>query len=332
MRSVWAKQKKGKRRRGGGGHQAAGLKAYRPTTPGLRGRVITARGDLHKGRPFPALTQGLVKKTGGRNEHGRITVWHRGGGARRRLRLVDLRRGLLAAQGVVQRLEYDPNRSANIALVRYDGEGVGEGSGRGGGAGEGRGGGRGRYPFVRQGHGYILAAEGLEAGSLVQAGPAAPIKPGNAMALKDIPVGLQLHNVELHPGRGGQLARSAGTGVTLLKKDDGRGYALLRLPSGEQRLVLNRCTATIGVVGNAYHKNQKLGKAGARRWKGRRPIVRGVAMNPIDHPHGGGEGKTSGGRPSVTPWGKPTKGKKTRNSPRTDRFIQLSRHKAKNKK
>ena len=248
-----------------------------------------------------------------------MTIWHRGGGARRRFRLVDMRRGLLAAQGVVQRLEYDPNRSANIALVKYDDEAAGA-------AGL-----QGRYPFTRQGHGYILAAEGLQEGSVVQAGAESAIKPGNAMALRDLPVGIQVHNVELHPGRGGQLARAAGVGVTLLSKDDGRGYALLRLPSGEQRLVLNQCTATIGSVGNAYHKNQKLGKAGARRWKGRRSIVRGVAMNPIDHPHGGGEGKTSGGRPSVTPWGKPTKGKKTRNNPRTDRFIQLSRHKAKKK-
>ena len=263
-----------------------------------------------------------VKKTGGRNHHGRITMRHKGGGARRKFRLVDFRRKYLEEQGVVQRLEYDPNRSANIALVKYeelDPAGEPERAAK-----------RAANALVRRDHSYILAAEGLRAGDAVRAGAGSPIKPGNAMQLKDMPVGIELHSVEMLPGTGAKLARSAGSSVTLLKREDGKGYALLRLPSGEQRLVLNRCMATIGVVGNADHKNQNLGKAGASRWKGRRPTVRGVAMNPVDHPHGGGEGKTSGGRPSVTPWGKPTKGMKTRKkNARSNRFIQLSRHKAK---
>jgi len=230
-------------------------------------------------------------KTGGRDNLGRISVRHRGGGHKRRYRIIDFRRDKLNIPGRVERIEYDPNRSANIALVCYaDGE-----------------------------RRYILAPQGLEVGRNVIASAEADIQPGNALPIQVIPLGTTLHNIELRPGRGGQMARAAGAAVQLVARE-GR-HALLRLPSGEMRRVLVQCYATVGQVGNLDHENENLGKAGRNRWKGWRPTVRGVAMNPVDHPHGGGEGKTSGGRHPVTPWGQPTKGKKTRNNPRTDHVI-----------
>lgn len=284
-------------------HASSTMKVYKPTSPGMRGRVITRRDGLWKGKPWKALTEGM-KRIGGRNNAGRTTVWHRGGGHKRVYRKVDFKRQLWDVTGNVERIEYDPNRSARIALVDY---------------GE------------THKKAYIIAPDGLKPGDVVQAGPSAGIQLGNALPLSSMPIGTIVHNVEMVPKRGGQLARAAGTHATLLKKGED-GYALIKLSSGEQRKVLNGCMATVGTVSNKDHSNRKLGKAGAKRWLGRRPVVRGVAMNPIDHPHGGGEGKTSGGRPSVTPWGKPTKGKRTRNNPRTDKFIQLSRHKAKRKR
>lgn len=286
-----------------------GLKAYKPTTPGLRGRVITARKDLWKGGPFKPLTEGL-RKSGGRNNYGRITVRHRGGGHRRVYRNVDFKPGTSGADravGVVERIEYDPNRSARIALLRHPA--VPE-----------------TAPKAQQ-YSYILAPQGLGPGDEVRAGPDAPIRPGSTLPLSAIPVGMQIHNVELRPGRGGQLARAAGASATLVKKGDD-GYAVIKLPSGEQRLVLSRCTATVGVLSNPQHKNRKLGKAGARRWLGRRPTVRGVAMNTVDHPHGGGRGKSKG-RISQTPWGKPTKGYRTRSKSKPTWAIWVSRHSAK---
>lgn len=277
----------------------AGLKAYKPTTPGFRGRVITSRKDLWKGSPFKPLTEGL-RKTGGRNHRGVTTSRWRGGGSKQLYRLVDFKRPLGAdGPGTVLRVEYDPNRSARIALLEH----------------------------APDRHSYVLAPQGLLPGQSVGSGPDMPIRPGNTLPLSHIPVGMQIHNVELYPGRGGQLARSAGTSCTLIKKGDD-GYSVVKLPSGEQRLVLSHCLATIGVLSNPQHKNTKLGKAGAARWLGRKPRVRGIAMNPVDHPHGGGRGKSKG-RISQTPWGKPTKGYRTRNSPRTDWAIRVSRHKAK---
>jgi large subunit ribosomal protein L2 len=286
------------------GSRDAGLKAYKPTTPGFRGRIITSRKDLWAGGPFKPLTEGL-RKSGGRNSQGRITVRHRGGGHRKVYRLVDFKRPAGAAAGVVERVEYDPNRSARIALVKLAND---------------------TGPKATQ-YAYILAPQGVGAGDAVQSGADAPIRPGNTLPLSAIPVGMQVHNVEMRPGAGGQLARAAGTACTLIKKGED-GYAVLRMPSGEQRLVLSRCLATVGVLSNPQHKNTKLGKAGATRWSGRRPKVRGVAMNCVDHPHGGGRGKSKG-RISQTPWGKPTKGYRTRSNPRTDWSIRLSRHKAK---
>lgn len=283
----------------------AGLKAYKPTTPGFRGRIITSRKDLWKGGPFKPLTEG-IRRTGGRNSQGRITVRHRGGGHRRIYRVVDFHRPAATPAGVVQRVEYDPNRSARIALVRHTGQ---------------------EDKRLASQYSYILAPQGVVDGDEVHCGPDAPIRPGNTLPLSAIPVGMEIHNVELRPGRGGQLARAAGTACTLIKKGDD-GYAVVRLPSGEQRLVLLKCMATVGVLSNPQHKNRKHGKAGAKRWLGRRPTVRGVAMNCVDHPHGGGRGKSKG-RISQTPWGKPTKGYRTRHNPRTDWSIRLSRHKAK---
>uniref|UniRef100_A0A7S0RN69 Large ribosomal subunit protein uL2m n=1 Tax=Pyramimonas obovata TaxID=1411642 RepID=A0A7S0RN69_9CHLO len=268
------------------------LKIWRPLTPGQRGRVTTKRNELWKGKPHKALTVGL-KKSGGRNNQGRTTVWWRGGGAKRLYRIIDFKRQLTGVEGVVRRIEYDPNRSARIALVDYEGD-------------------------AKATH-YIIAPDGIKAGDPVTQGPEAPIKPGNALPLINIPVGSVIHNVELLPGKGGQLARAAGSSCTLVKKAED-GYASIKLQSGEVRLVLSRCYATIGVVSNKEHANRKLGKAGASRHLGRRPHVRGVAMNPVDHPMGGGEGRTSGGRPSCTPWGVPCKGFRTRNNPRTDVF------------
>ena len=266
------------------------LRNYKPTTPSQRGLVLIDRAGLFKGRPVKELTEGL-KKNGGRNNSGRITVRHQGGGHKKRYRSVDFKRRKFDISATVERIEYDPNRTAFIALIKYD---DGELS-------------------------YIIAPQRLKVGDKVVSGEKADIRLGNAMPLKAIPVGTVVHNVELSIGKGGQLARSAGTFVQLIGKD--RGLAQLRLASGEQRVVPGNCMATIGAVSNPDNQNVKLGKAGRKRWMGVRPTVRGVAMNPIDHPHGGGEGRTSGGRHPVTPWGKPTKGKRTRNNKRTQKSI-----------
>lgn len=272
------------------------LRTYKPTTPSRRQLVLVDRSELWKGEPVKRLVEGL-NKSGGRNNHGHTTVRHRGGGHKRRYRALDFKRRKFDVPATVERLEYDPNRTAFIALLRYeDGE-----------------------------QSYILAPQRLTQGDRVVSGEQADIKPGNAMPMKNIPVGTVIHNVEMRPGGGGKLARAAGTYAQLVGKD--AGYALLRLSSGEQRMVRAECMATIGAVSNPDQKNIVIGKAGRSRWKGRRPRVRGVAMNPIDHPHGGGEGKTSGGRHPVTPWGKPTKGKRTRNNKATDRFILRRRKK-----
>ncbi len=277
------------------------LKTYKPTSPGRRQLVLVDRGELWKGKPVKALTVGLTK-SGGRNNQGRITVWQRGGGHKRRYRLVDFRRRKFGVPAVVERLEYDPNRTAFIALIKYeDGE-----------------------------LSYILAPQRLKPGDVVVADERVEVKPGNAAPIGNIPIGAIVHNVELKPGKGGQLARAAGTYAQIIGRDG--DYTQLRLASGEIRLVHARCMATIGAVSNPDHANISLGKAGRSRWRGRRPHVRGVAMNPIDHPHGGGEGRTSGGRHPVSPWGKPTKGARTRRNKRTDKFILRSRHLAKTRK
>jgi len=272
------------------------LKKFNPTTPGRRGLVLVNRAGLWKGDPVKALTEGLAKK-GGRNNTGRITARRRGGGHKRLYRMVDFKRRKIDAPAKVLRLEYDPNRTAFIALIEYE---DGEVS-------------------------YILAPQRLEAGDTVVSGAKADIKPGNALPLASIPVGTIVHNVEMKPGKGGQIARSAGTYVQLVGRD--AGHALLRLGSGEVRMVRAECMATIGAVSNPDQANIKLGKAGRKRWLGKRPSVRGVAMNPVDHPHGGGEGRTSGGRHPVTPWGRPTKGAKTRHNKKTDRLIVRRRRK-----
>lgn len=277
------------------------LKRYNPITPGMRGLILVDRSDLYKGKPVKSLTEGLTK-TGGRNNHGRTTAWHRGGGAKRRYRIIDFKRNKIDSVGTVERLEYDPNRTAFIALISYeDGE-----------------------------QAYILAPQRLQPGDRVVSSERADIKPGNAMPLKNMPVGTIIHNVEMKPGKGAQMARSAGCYAQLIGKDS--GHAQLRLSSGELRLVRGECFATVGAVSNPDNQNQNLGKAGRNRWKGKRPHVRGVVMNPVDHPHGGGEGRTSGGRHPVTPWGKPTKGKRTRNNKQTDSMIMRSRHLAKKKR
>jgi large subunit ribosomal protein L2 len=266
------------------------LKSYKPITPSLRQLVIVDRTGLWKGKPVKALTRGKTN-TGGRNNHGHITSNHMGGGHKRRLRLIDFKRRKFDMVATVERLEYDPNRSAFIALVKYtDGELA-----------------------------YILAPQRVKAGDEVVSGERVDIKPGNAMPLANMPVGTIVHNVELKKGRGGQLARSAGTYAQLVGKD--AGYAQIKLNSGELRLVPAECLATVGAVSNPDNQNIVIGKAGRQRWLGIRPTVRGVAMNPVDHPHGGGEGRTSGGRHPVTPWGKPTKGKKTRKNKATDKYI-----------
>jgi len=272
------------------------LKKFNPTTPGRRGLVLVDRAGLWKGKPVKALTEGLNKK-GGRNNTGRITARRRGGGHKRLYRVIDFKRRKFDVPAKVLRLEYDPNRTAFIALIEYeDGE-----------------------------LGYILAPQRLDVGDTVISGDKVDIKPGNAMPLASIAVGTIVHNVELKPGKGGQIARSAGTYVQLVGRD--AGHALLRLGSGEARMVRAECMATIGAVSNSDQANIKLGKAGRKRWLGKRPSVRGVAMNPVDHPHGGGEGRTSGGRHPVTPWGRPTKGAKTRHNKKTDRLIMRRRHK-----
>ena len=266
------------------------LKSYKPTTPGQRQLVLVDRSELWKGKPVKALTEGKREK-GGRNNHGRITQRWRGGGHKRRFRLVDFKRAKADVTAEVQRLEYDPNRSAFIALIRYEDCELA----------------------------YILAPQRLKEGDRIVSGERVDVKPGNAMPLRNIPIGTIVHNVEMKAGKGGQLARAAGTYVQLVGRD--AGYALLRLSSGEVRMVRAECRATIGAVSNPDRQNVSIGKAGRNRWLGRRPSVRGVAMNPIDHPHGGGEGRTSGGRHPVTPWGKGTKGTKTRKNKATDRYI-----------
>jgi large subunit ribosomal protein L2 len=271
------------------------LKQFNPTSPGRRSLVLIDRSELFKGKPQKALTEGLTK-SGGRGAQGRIAVRFRGGGAKRLYRIVDFKRRKFDVPATVDHLEYDPNRTAFIALITYaDGEKA-----------------------------YILAPQRLKAGDTVIASEKVDVKPGNAAPLRSMPIGTIIHNVELKPLKGGQLARSAGAYAQLVGRDN--GYAQIRLGSGELRMVLDTCMATVGAVSNQDHMNQSLGKAGRVRHMGFRPHVRGVAMNPVDHPHGGGEGKTSGGRNPVTPWGKPTKGRKTRTNKATDKYIIRSRH------
>lgn len=265
------------------------IRKYNPTSPGRRGMSVESFADVTRTKPERSLLAPL-KKRAGRNHHGRITVRHRGGGHKRRYRIIDFRRDKFGVPGRVASIEYDPNRSARISLIVYQ-------------DGEKR---------------YIIAPRGLKVNDTVCAGPEAEIRVGHAMPLQRIPMGSTVHNVELRPGKGGQLARSAGSSVVLVAKDE--HHAQLRLRSSELRRVRLECMATIGEVGNADHNNVQIGKAGRKRWLGIRPTVRGVAMNPVDHPHGGGEGRSSGGRHPVTPWGKPTKGHRTRNNPRTDKM------------
>jgi large subunit ribosomal protein L2 len=271
------------------------LKQYKPTTPGQRQLVLVERSQLHKGEPVKALTEGQ-NRHGGRNNTGRVTVRWQGGGHKQRYRIIDFKRRKFDVPARVERLEYDPNRTAFIALLRYkDGE-----------------------------LSYILAPQRLAAGDSVISGEKVDVKPGNAMRLAAMPVGTIVHNIEMKPGKGGQVARSAGAYAQYLGRD--AGYATLRLNSGEVRQVPLECMATVGAVSNPDHMNEIIGKAGRNVWKGKRPNVRGTAMNPIDHPHGGGEGRTKGGRHPVTPWGKPTKGARTRKNKRTSKFIVRSRH------
>jgi large subunit ribosomal protein L2 len=272
------------------------LQKCKPTSAGRRHVVKVVNPDLHKGKPYAPLLE-KNSKSGGRNNNGRITVRHIGGGHKQHYRLIDFARTKDSIPAKVERLEYDPNRSANIALVLYaDGE-----------------------------RRYIIAPKGLKAGDTVQSGVDAPIKAGNTLPMRNMPVGSTVHNVELKPGKGAQIARSAGAYVQILAREG--QYVTLRLRSGEMRKVEADCRATLGEVGNAEHMLRSLGKAGANRWRGIRPTVRGVAMNPVDHPHGGGEGRTSGGRHPVSPWGVPTKGKKTRKNKRTDKLIVRRRTK-----
>ena len=273
------------------------VKKYKPTSPGRRDMSVSDFAEITRGRPEKSLTSGRVNKSGGRNVNGRTTAWHRGGGHKRRLRKIDFRRNKPGIPAKVAAIEYDPNRSANVALLHYlDGE-----------------------------KRYILAPNGLEVGDQLMSGPEAEIRPGNSLPLSNIPLGTILHNIEMKPGKGGQMARSAGTSAQLMAREG--DYATLRLPSGEMRMVHVRCLATLGQVGNIEHENQTIGKAGRSRWKGQRPNVRGVAMNPVDHPMGGGEGRSSGGRHPCTPWGKPTKGRKTRKKSRSNQFIVKRRGK-----
>ena len=267
----------------------------KPTSPGRRFVVSVVNPDLHKGAPYAPL---LAKKSksGGRNSTGRITTRHIGGGHKQHYRVIDFKRNKDGIPAKVERIEYDPNRTAYIALIKYeDGEVA-----------------------------YILAPQRLTAGDKVIAGDKVDVKPGNAMPLRNMPIGTIVHNVEMKIGKGGQIARSAGTYAQLAGRDS--GYAIMKLSSGETRMIHADCMATVGAVSNPDNSNIKLGKAGRKRWMGKRPAVRGVAMNPVDHPHGGGEGRTSGGRHPVSPWGKPTKGKRTRSNASTDKFIVRSRH------
>jgi large subunit ribosomal protein L2 len=272
------------------------IRKYKPSSPGRRFQSVSAFDEVTTSKSYKPLTEPL-HRTGGRNNRGQLTSWWRGGGHKRSYRVIDFKRDKINIAGKVSTVEYDPNRSARIALVTYaDGE-----------------------------KRYILHPLGLKVGDPVISSPEADILPGNCLPLKNIPLGTMIHNVELKPGKGGQLARSAGATVQLVAKEG--DYASVKLPSGEVRLINSVCVATIGQVGNIDHENVSLGKAGRRRWLGRRPHVRGVAMNPVDHPLGGGEGKTSGGRHPVTPWGIPTKGYKTRRNKRSDRFIVQRRKK-----
>jgi large subunit ribosomal protein L2 len=273
------------------------VKVYKPTSPGRRDMSVSDFKEITRGRPEKSLLTGRVNKSGGRNCNGRTTSFHRGGGHKRRFRKIDFRREKTGIPAVVAAIEYDPNRSANIALLHYvDGE-----------------------------KRYILAPTGLSVGDRLSSGPEAEIRPGNSLPMANIPLGTILHNIELKPGKGAQFVRSAGTGAQLMAREG--KYVTLRLPSGEMRMFLTRCIATIGEVGNSEHEIQTIGKAGRSRWKGVRPNVRGVAMNPVDHPMGGGEGRSSGGRHPCTPWGKPTKGRKTRSNSRSDKYIVKRRGK-----
>jgi len=273
------------------------IRNYKPTSPGRRDMSVSDFAEVTRGRPERSLLEGRVTKSGGRNSNGRVTSWHRGGGHKRRYRRIDFRRDKVGVPARVAGIEYDPNRSAHIALLHYaDGE-----------------------------KRYIIAPAGLAVGDRVQSGEDADIRTGNALSLAKIPLGTVLHAIELKPGKGAQLVRSAGLGAQLMAREG--DYATLRMPSGEHRRVHVQCMATIGQVGNSDHENQTVGKAGRSRWKGKRPNVRGVAMNPVDHPMGGGEGKSSGGRHPCTPWGVPTKGHKTRKNPRTDKYIVKRRGK-----
>jgi large subunit ribosomal protein L2 len=272
------------------------IKKSKPTSPGRRFVVSVVEPSLHKGKPHSALLE-KKSKSGGRNNNGRITVRHHGGGHKQHYRMVDFKRQKAGVPATVERLEYDPNRTAHIALLKYaDGE-----------------------------RAYIIAPKNLAAGDVVETGDHVAIKTGNCLPLRNIPVGTIVHNLEMRPGKGAQIARSAGASASIAGRDG--AYVLVRLRSGEMRKILAECKATIGEVGNSEHSLRKLGKAGAKRWRGVRPTVRGVAMNPVDHPHGGGEGRTSGGRNPVTPWGVPTKGKKTRSNKRTDGMIVRRRNK-----
>ena len=268
----------------------------KPTSPGRRFQVRVVSKDLHKGEPVKGLVE-KKSKSGGRNNLGRITTRHRGGGHKQRYRTVDFKRNKDGIPATVERLEYDPNRTAHLALLKYaDGE-----------------------------RRYVIAPKGVKAGDPIMSGAQSPIKPGNTLSLRSIPVGTVVHCVELKPGKGAQIGRSAGAAIQLVAREG--AHSTLRLRSGEMRKVLSECRATIGEVGNSEHNLRKLGKAGASRWRGVKPTVRGVAMNPIDHPHGGGEGRTSGGRHPVSPWGMPTKGFKTRKNKRTDNMIVRRRNK-----
>ena len=276
------------------------LKTFKPVTPSLRQLVIVDRSELYKGKPLKTLTEGK-SSSGGRNNTGRITVRFRGGGHKQTYRIVDFKRRKLDMPAKVERIEYDPNRTSFIALISYqDGE-----------------------------QAYIIAPQRLAVGDEVVSGNQVDVKPGNAMPLASIPVGTIVHNIEMKIGKGAAIARSAGAYAQIVGRD--QGYVIVRLSSGEQRLIHGQCFGTVGAVSNPDHMNINYGKAGRRRWLGRRPHNRGVTMNPVDHPHGGGEGRTSGGRHPVTPWGKPTKGKKTRSNKSTTQFIVASRHSRKKK-
>jgi large subunit ribosomal protein L2 len=274
-----------------------GIKNHKPTSPGRRGMSVSDFSELTRRRPERSLVEGRINRSGGRNSRGRTTVWQRGGGHKRRYRRVDFRRDKVGVPAKVAAIEYDPNRSANLALLHYrDGE-----------------------------KRYILAPVGVKVGDLLESGPKAEIRPGNALPLRSIPLGTVVHAIEMKPQKGAQMVRAAGGSAQLMARE-GR-YATLRMPSGEHRMIHVECMATIGQVGNLDYENQSIGKAGRSRWRGRRSNVRGVAMNPVDHPMGGGEGKSSGGRHPCTPWGVPTKGHKTRRNRRSDKYIVKRRGK-----